>query len=185
MFLDIGIGILLSVWTSWFFRVDLTLTLILAGIAFALLPDIDFFVEFIKHGSVGGKVIREHRELIHFPIIYIPIVILIFVTYGAMWTALFGLCLLAHFIHDSIGIGWGIKWFWPFSRKTYKFFSEKDGKFSHRLVVSWSPEELTKVVSEYGDPNWIRNIYLRLTPVSVIEFSFFAISLIVLYLYFY
>ena len=73
MFLDIGIGILLSIWTSCFFHSDLTFTLVFAGIAFALLPDIDFFIEFFKHGSVGGKVIREHRELTHFPIIYIPV----------------------------------------------------------------------------------------------------------------
>jgi len=185
MFLDIGIGILLSIWTSWFFHTDLTFTLVLAGIAFALLPDIDFFVELIRHGSVGGKVIREHRELTHFPIIYIPIAIFVFAIFGAMWTLFFILALFAHFLHDSIGLGWGIKWFWPFSRKAYKFFSEENGKFSfHRLIVSWNSEELTKVVAGYGDPNWIRNIYFRLTPVAVIEFSFFIISLIILYLYF-
>ena len=183
MFLDIGIGILLSIWTSRFFHVDLTFTLVLTGIAFALLPDIDFFVEFIKHGSVGGKVIREHRELIHFPVIYIPVAILIYAAFGTMWVALFSLAILAHFLHDSIGIGWGIKWFWPFSRRSYKLFSEKNGKFSRRLVISWNPEELTEVVADYGDSNWIRNIYLRPTPVVIIEFSFFIISLIILYLY--
>ncbi len=183
MFLDIGIGILSSIWTSWFFHADLTFALILAGIAFALLPDIDFFIELIKHGSVGGKIIREHRELTHFPIIYIPIAILIFVIYGTMWATLFGLALVAHFLHDSVGIGWGIKWFWPFSRGSYKLFSEKDGRFSSRLIISWGPEELIKVVADYGDPNWIRNIYLRFHPVAVIEFSFFVISLIILYFY--
>lgn len=183
MFLDIGIGILLSIWTSWFFHADLMFILVLAGVIFALLPDIDFFVELIKHGSVGGKVIREHRELIHFPVIYIPVAILIYVAFGAMWAALFSLAILAHFLHDSIGLGWGIKWFWPFSRRSYKLFSEKNGRFSRRLVVSWNPEELTEVVADHGDPNWIRNIYLQFHPVAVIEFSFFVISLIILYLY--
>ena len=184
MFLDIGIGILLSIWTSWFFHADLTFALVLAGVIFALLPDIDFFVELIKHGSVGGKIIREHRELTHFPIIYIPIAILIFILYGVMWVMLFSLALFAHFLHDSVGIGWGIRWFWPFSKKAYKLFSEKDGRFSSRLIISWSPLELIKVVADHGDPNWIRNIYFRLTPISVIEFSFLIISLIILYLYF-
>ncbi|MEK7128996.1 MAG: metal-dependent hydrolase [Patescibacteria group bacterium] len=185
MFLDIGIGILLSIWTSWFFYTDLTFALIIIGIIFALLPDIDFFIEFIKHGSVGGKVIREHRELIHFPIIYIPIAILIFILYGTMWATLFSLMLCVHFLHDSIGIGWGIKWLWPFSRRSYKFFSEKDGRFSSRLIVSWDHKELTGVVANHGDPNWIKNIYLRLHPVSVIEFFVFIISLLVLYFYLY
>lgn len=183
MFLDIGIGILLSIWTSWFFHVDLIFILVLAGIIFALLPDIDFFIELIKHGSVGGKVIREHRELTHFPIIYIFVAILVYLIFGAMWTILFSLAILAHFLHDSVGIGWGIKWFWPVSKKAYKFFSEKDGKLSRRLVVSWSPEELTKVVASHGNSNWIRNIYLRPTPIAIIEFSFFISSLFVLYLY--
>ena len=174
---------MLSIWTSCFFHSDLTFTLVFAGIAFALLPDIDFFIEFFKHGSVGGKVIREHRELTHFPIIYIPVAIFIYLIFGAMWTAMFSLAIFAHFLHDSIGIGWGIKWFWPFSKKAYKFFSEKDGRFSSRLIISWSPEELTEVAANHGDPNWIRNIYLRPTPISVIEFSFFVISLIILYLY--
>lgn len=183
MFLDIGIGILLSIWTSWFFHVDLMFTLILTGIIFALLPDIDFFIELIKHGNVGGKVIREHRELTHFPIIYIPVAILVYVVFGAMWATLFSLAIFAHFLHDSVGIGWGIKWFWPFSKKAYKFFSEKDGRFSNRVIISWDPAELTEVAANHGDPNWIRNIYLQFTPIAIIEFSFFAISLLILSLY--
>lgn len=183
MLLDIAIGIFSSIFVSWFFNFEISSFLVLAGIIFALLPDLDFLVEFIKHGSVGGKVIREHREIIHYPIIYIPIVILIYFLAGIFWTTLFAMGIFAHFIHDSIGIGWGIKWFWPFSKKSYKFFSEKDGSFSNRLVVSWNPEELKEIVLKYGDPDWIKNIYLRLHPVSVIELIFFIFSLIILYFY--
>lgn len=183
MFLDIGVGIFLSILISWFFQIDLTFVLIFVSVIFVLFPDLDFLVEFIKHGSVGGKVIREHRELIHFPFLYIFIVIFILIVLGVMWAMLFSFALLAHFLHDSIGIGWGIKWFWPFSKKSYKFFSEKDGKFSSRLVVSWSEEELKEVVNKYGDPNWIKNIYLSLSLISVVEFIFFLISIFALYFY--
>lgn len=183
MFLDIGVGILLSIWTSWFFQIDLTFFLIFLGIVFSLFPDIDFLVEFIKHGSVGGKIIREHRELIHFPLLYIPVILIVFTLFGTIWATFLGLGLLAHFLHDSIGIGWGIKWLWPFSKKTYKLFSEKNGKISSRLLVSWDHKELAKIVAEYGDPNWIKNIYMRLHPVNVIEFLSFVIAIIVLYFY--
>lgn len=183
MLLDIAAGIFSSIFVSWFFDFEISSFLILAGIVFALLPDFDFLVEFIKHRSVGGKVIREHRELIHYPIIYIPIVVLIYFLTDIFWATLFTTGILSHFIHDSIGIGWGIKWLWPFSKKSYKLFSEKDGSFSSRLIVSWEPEELREVVLKYGDPNWIKNIYLRLHPVSVIEFIFFIFSLTVLYFY--
>lgn len=183
MLLDSAIGIFSSIFVSWFFNFEISSSLVLVGIVFALLPDLDFLVEFIKHGSVGGKVIREHREIIHYPIIYVPVVILIYFLTGIFWATLFAMGIFSHFVHDSIGIGWGIKWFWPFSKKSYKLFSEKDGSFSSRLVVSWEPEELKEVVLKYGDPDWIKNIYLRLHPVSVIELMFFIFSLIILYFF--
>ena len=52
------------------------------------------------------------------------------------WAMFFGLAVFLHFVHDSVGIGWGIKWLWPFSRKAYKCFSEKDGAFSRRLLIA-------------------------------------------------
>lgn len=183
MLLDIGVGILLTIWTSWFFQVDLTFFLIFFGILFSLLPDADFFVEFIKHGSVGGKVIREHRELAHFPLFYVPVVFVIFFLFGGIWSVFLGLGLLAHFLHDSVGIGWGIKWLWPFSKRAYKLFAGKNGRVSSKLLVSWDSEELTKVAAEHGDPDWIRNIYLRPHPINVIEFLFFIGSLVGLYFY--
>lgn len=183
MFLDIGVGILLSIWTSWFFEVDLTFQLLFLAIIFSLLPDIDFFVEFFKHGSVGGRVIREHRELIHFPLLYIPVILIVFLFFGTMWASLLGLSLLAHFLHDSFGIGWGIKWLWPFSKRTYKFFSEKNGKLSSRVLMSWDQKELAETVSEHGDPNWIKNIYLRPSLINILECLSCIGALIVLYFY--
>ncbi len=184
MFLDIGVGILLAVGMSWYFQTGLTFFMIFAGIVFALLPDIDFIVEFAKWGSVGGKVIREHREWVHFPLAYIPVVLLVFLIWGLMWALFLGAVLFLHFLHDSVGIGWGIKWFWPFSKRAYKFFSERNGNLSWRhFLVSWDHKELTEVAAERGDPDWIRNIYLRLHPVSVVESAFFVIAVGILYLY--
>lgn len=184
MFLDIGIGILLSIATSWFFQTELTIFLILAGILFSLLPDLDFLIEFFKHGNVGGKVIREHRELLHFPFFYLPIAFLIFIFFGKIISSLFLLCLFSHFLHDSIGIGWGIKWLWPFSRKSYKFFSDKTGHSCCQLITFWEKKELEKVVAEHGDPDWIRNFYFKLSSVLVVELLFLIFALIFLYLYF-
>lgn len=117
MFLDIGIGILLSIWTSGFFRANLTSALLCWGIIFVLVPDLDFVVELIRHGRVGGKVIGEHRELGHFPFLYVPVILIVFAIFGAQYGVLLSFGLLAHFLHDSVGIGWGIQWFWPVSKK--------------------------------------------------------------------
>jgi hypothetical protein len=184
MFLDIGVGILLSLKAAWLFQKELTPAIIAAGIVFALLPDMDFIFEFLKHGSVGGKVIREHRELLHFPITFIPVAIGVLYSSGMFWGFLFSICILAHFLHDSIGVGWGIKWLWPFSKRSFKFFAKKDGSFSWKdPVVSWSSEELPQVVAIHGDPDWIKHIYLRPTPTSVIELLVFFAALLILYMW--
>ena len=180
MFLDIAIGILLSIGMNLYFNIELTLLLISMGVVFVLLPDIDFLIELARHGNVGGKVIREHREITHFPLPYTPLIILIIFVFGKMWGVFFGLAILLHFIHDSIGIGWGIRWFWPFSENAYKFFSEKNGKFSKKLVISWGKKELINMVAKHGDPNWIKNFYLRPNKISIIEFLLFLMAVIAL-----
>ena len=48
------------------------------------------------------------------------------------------------------------------------------------LMVSWSPEELERVVAEHGDPDWIRHYYFRPHPVVLIESAVFLASLVAL-----
>jgi len=103
--------------------------------------------------------------------------------WGGMWAVFLGAGLFFHLIHDSMGIGWGIAWLWPFSSKVFKCFSEKNGDFSTRLLVAWSQEELVEVAALHGDPDWIRNIYLRAHPINLIELCFFLVSVVVLVLY--
>lgn len=184
MLFDIGTGILLAIWVSHFFHIHLTSSLIVMSIFLVLLPDFDFLVELVRHGSVGGREIREHRRISHFPFTYIPVVVVILLLWGPMWAVLFGLAVLAHFVHDSAGIGWGIMWLWPFSHTSYKCFSEKNGAFSTRLLVAWSPEEIKKLAATH-DPNWFRNIYMRAHPINVIECVWFAASLVILYVFLY
>lgn len=195
MFLDIGVGILLAMLTSKLFSLSLTFPLIFLGVAFTLLPDIDFLIEYANHKSVGGKEIREHRELMHCPLTYTLNFFLPWIIWGNAGLFLFLSATFAHFVHDSVGIGWGIKWLFPFSKKNYKLFSGKNGSFSRRLIVSWKPDELKAVVGEYGDPNWIRNCYPMLywvthsksgfpreqSLIELLEFSVFMVSLLVLW----
>ena len=184
MFLDIGVGILIAVGVSSWFHIALSPTVIFASIIFALLPDVDFWVEFFKHKSVGGTVIREHRELFHFPLVFIPLTELVWFFAGSFWATLFGLGIFAHFLHDSIPtLGWGIKWFWPFSRKSYKLFAGENGRWAPRLYIAWTPEELEKTAALYGDPDWIKNFYLHITPTLITELLVLFIAMIALVLY--
>jgi hypothetical protein len=185
MFLDIGVGILLSIIVSWIFQTEPTVFLILSGALFSLLPDLDFLIELVKHGSVGGKVIREHRELLHYPLSYLPVTLIIFLFFGKIIASLFFFCVFCHFLHDSIGIGWGIKWFWPFSEKSYKFFSNERGVLNRRIIMSWDKKELEKIVAEHGDPDWIKNIYFKPSPIFIFEFLALLLAIVFLYFYFY
>lgn len=179
---DIGLGFLIAVFVSWLFSVDPTVWFILFCVVAALLPDGDFMVEFFKHGSVGGKVIREHRELFHFPISYIPVIVLVFLFAHPMWALALTLGILAHFIHDSIGIGWGIKWFWPFQHHSYKLFSKYDGRMSWKFIHYWQAHEMDQVARDHGIENWITEIYLRPHPINIAEWIVFLLGAVSLYL---
>ena len=178
--LDIAFGIFLAMLASKFFHRELGAFLISICILFTLFPDFDFMVEWALHGSVGGKVIREHREISHFPLTFIPVVFAVWLAAGGFWAIIFGCGILFHFLHDSMGIGWGIKWWWPFSRKAFKFFSEKDGSFSRRFLISWNDTELQEVARNAGDPDWIKNIYLKFHPISFREYLSLAAAIVAL-----
>ena len=185
MFLDIGIGILITVFISATFQVKLTVLLIAVGILFALGPDLDFlFLYLRKHDARDDY---KHRDIIHFPLLYLPIgTILMFLLFGKIWATLFFIASLSHFIHDSISIGWGIKWLFPFSRKNIAFFHLYSRKLKYGLIKPihiFNEKELSAIVAEHGDENWVENIYYKFHPIAIIEFLVFIISLIVLYFY--
>lgn len=158
MFLDIKLGLLWAFLVAIFFERELTPLWILAGVLFALLPDIDFWIEYAMRGTVGGKVMGAHRSLLHNPIPYIPVALFVGTYFGPEWMTLFVLGVFGHFIHDLSGMGLGIRLFWPFSERWYKCFSSKDGEIHYdldHLYCSWSPEEMKILVESRGNNNWI------------------------------
>ncbi len=174
---------MVSIFTAKVFFLDLNSTLIFGSILMAAFPDLDFLMVTLEYGYTG-KYAHNHRHLFHYPIIYILLFgILVFAFFGIPWLVVFLLTSIIHFIHDSIGIGWGTAWMFPFNRRSYKFFTSKENKFSKNFVVSWDQKELNELVELHGDPHWIKNIYLRLTPILVIELSVFILSLLALFLY--
>jgi membrane-bound metal-dependent hydrolase YbcI (DUF457 family) len=65
MHADIGIGIILSIVLTQLFGVDLNAYYIIAGIIFALLPDIDMLIYIIPWFK---KIFQGHREWTHQPL---------------------------------------------------------------------------------------------------------------------
>lgn len=180
MLLDTGVGILLAILVSKLYGAPLAAKLVAGGIVFSLLPDVDVIPELLIYGNLGGYEKRIHREWVHYPLLYALFTLGMYFFFGAAWATLFGISALAHFIHDSVGIGWGIKWLGPFVRDNYKFFSDSDGTPSGRLLVRWTPREMAEALQRHHNPNWFRDTYLRPSVISAVEFTVFAAAVIAL-----
>lgn len=186
MLLDIGVGIIVSILASWYLAFPLTIKFISGSVIFSLLMDIDF----VFHVLMGGtsKNAHRHRDYLHFPIFYISVgSIIVYIIGGAPWAFIFALSSLMHFIHDSIGIGWGVQWLWPFISDHYTFFYRYQAPdkepMPKKYIYVWKDNEIDELAAKYGDENWIRNIYLHWHPYAIIETLIFILALFALYFY--
>jgi LexA-binding, inner membrane-associated putative hydrolase len=168
--LDIGVGILLSLGVAAWFDVPLTPLLVLVGVGAALLPDIDIA------NMVWGR--WKHRVATHFPLTYVPLCALLFLTLPTPYATLITLAVFAHFVHDTVGIGWGIAWAWPCSRKKYLFFPGRRREPVMGRFASWLPEEqpaLEEAIEKHspyqGTGSWVLDYYARPTPLAFIEYG--------------
>ncbi|MDB5189988.1 MAG: hypothetical protein JWN49_314 [Parcubacteria group bacterium] len=173
--LDIGVGILLSLGVAELFHVPATIGFILLGIGCALLPDVDIIT--MLFGS------WKHRTHTHYPITYIPVSIIIFALFGPIYGLLFTLAVYAHLIHDTIGIGWGIAWLWPFSSRKFLFFPDDARRKTLGTFATWTPEEEPAIKAEGSNSNWVRDFYFRPNFLAYIEYGTLLIALAALFLY--
>lgn len=186
MLLDIGAGILLSIWIGSAWTLPISGIWIAAGILFTLSPDADYLIHLWLGGSSRNA--HGHRDLLHHPLIFIPVGVLMLYPFGGPWSVLFGLCAFMHFVHDSIGIGWGIQWLWPFRDEHYGLLyhvqppKHREVRLPRKLLYIWEHDKIDEISARYGDEEWIRNIYLRWHPYAIIEFIVFLIALTVLLL---
>ena len=175
--LDIGIGILLALGAAEFFGVQATPWLIAFGIAAALLPDIDI----ITIPLLGRW---HHRTHTHFPIIYLSLSIPVFLLVDPLYATIFTLGVFAHLIHDTFGIGWGIAWLWPFSKRKFLLFPDKGRYEQFGIIATWMPEEEPALYHKHHDEHWIKHYYFRPNLLAYIEYGVWATALITLVFYF-
>jgi len=171
--LDIGVGIVLALLVHIFLHTEFSGWLVLAGIAAALLPDIDVLT------ALFGK--WKHREFTHYPLPYIPLLVILFFIVPVPYAVLFSLGILWHFIHDTIGTGWGISWFWPFTDRRFLLFPYKRRK-EMGMLATWLPREHPEW-AHHGPHTWVRDLYLRANVVSILEFGLLCIAVVTLIIY--
>lgn len=175
--LDIASGILLSLLTAHWFGIHATLSLFAFGIGNALLPDIDNIVPFLS------RVNYDHRSFFHWPLLYIPVAVIVYLMFGSLYATLFSLGILAHFIHDSIGIGWGVAWLAPFSHRKI-LFPEKDRRSEYGFFMTWLPEQEAAMATKYHDPDWVRTYYFRPNTLAYVEYTALLVSVLALAVYY-
>ncbi|HEY0010865.1 MAG TPA: metal-dependent hydrolase [Candidatus Paceibacterota bacterium] len=174
--LDIGVGILLAIGGAELFGADLTPWLVLAGIAAALLPDIDVITI-----PLLGK--WHHRTHTHYPIVYVPLAVLAYLYLDPLYATIFTVGVFAHLVHDTFGIGWGIAWLWPYSGRKFLFFPEKGRREQLGIVATWMPEDEPPLQAAHHDVHWVRYYYFRPNTLAYIEYGTLLVALAVLVTY--
>jgi hypothetical protein len=175
MFLDIGVGVLAGIFFqtgttfSWYFFVF--------ALVSALLPDIDMLWYWYAKKYRTSKVLDNHRSITHYPVVYIPVVLVLYFYFGFHIAIVFSLLVLYHLVHDTFFIGWGVKWFWPVSQRSFKIFPDRNGKVTGKLMLSWLPNEEQKIKEWAGSSNWMKAFYMTPNVITYIEYPIFLIAI--------
>lgn len=179
--LDIALGFLGAIIYAWVTYTDLTIGLLLLGALFALLPDVDFLVSWMRKEQLSA-VDHTHRDLLHHPLPYLAVGGLLVWLTAPDYTLLFLGLSVTHFIHDSIGVGWGIPWLSPLSRRYAKFFALRDNTPSWTSFVLWTQAERDALIARYHNPDWLRATYTKITVTSIVEYVAFLLGLLAVFL---
>ena len=181
---DIGLGILSVLFVSDLYQINNPYLFLF--LPFILLPDCDAIMEIKRRGKVAASAENpyDHRELLHKPLLWL-------LACGTAWYftghygAIMFTMILLHFVHDSVFTGWGVPWLSPFSNVRIKFFVDKRNEVSFRprdFIRIWQPNELRMMIANYGNENWIEDIYLTINITTLVEYGIFSISLTMLFL---
>jgi len=153
--LDASVGIVIAYLLSHAWDIKPSLLAYGVGMIAAILPD----VSIVALSVLSGKENIHHRDLTHYPLLIIPLFVVI-AWFSLFWATLITLCLLAHFIDDTTDPG-GIKWLAPFSKRRFQ-------------VLAREPLPLSR-------EQWLEKYYLRPTikSVAAITLSVIAAALVI------
>lgn len=154
MILDIGAGAGIAGLFGLLAGMKFSPALILFSVAAALAPDIDFIVWLVRKRGTLDEWSHRHRDLLHYPLVFVPAgyVLSALLFRDHRIAALFAFAPLYHFIHDTFGPGWGIRWLWPFDRRYFMIWIESGGIGIRR----WTKTEQDEIARIHGDPQWAK-----------------------------
>ncbi len=151
MFIHLLAGSLIFLFLGKYYNLEVNSLFLFIGACFGIMPDV--VGALLKFNFIFYRWTHEHRDDI-FHTIFFPIIVFIvgYLIFGFELAIVFFLAVLSHALLDIIGVGWGIKLFYPFSQKNYKLFS--NGKF----IQIWNKKALDKLIKKYHEPNWFFKI---------------------------
>jgi hypothetical protein len=172
---DFGLGVCVAFVITFLFGVQFNASAILTGVLFAYAPDIDwaFDQNFWKKGYVAAYAQNpyDHREGLHKPLLWFALISTWGLMMGGGVLPLIAFCAVAlHFLHDTVGTGWGVPWAWPITLRRFKLFAHANNDLGARLWVSWSHRELPEYITKYGRAEWQKHFYTSWNIVSVTEY---------------
>jgi hypothetical protein len=181
--LDIGVGLLLGILLSGLTTINYGLCLGI-GVFASLLPDLDFIWQYIKFKVVPRT---SHRDSLHYPVLFVPTVGIVGWLIQPYIGLIFALGALIHFMHDSIGVGFGVKWLFPVKKNSYLFLyqtglpTNKD--MPRKIIHSWNDHERQQASEKYRDPDWIKHIYFSVHPFGIFEYTVLVVGCIAAFLH--
>ena len=75
-----------------------------------------------------------------------------------------------------------MQWLWPFRDEHYSFLyiyrpPNRTGYLPRKWFYAWPHRDIEALAARYGDPDWIKNIYLRPHPYALVEYLSLAAAI--------
>lgn len=169
---DVAMGLLVVYWLSISLRHSIYLISYGMAIILVLLPDFDVIVQKIDEGKITGM---HKKNMSHYLLIMIPIISIVLLLFSSFWSLVGALCLIIHYIHDTLEEGPGIPWFAPFYSQRYLLRKRVDG-WRFRLTNN----ELSVLYADVME-EWLERDYLHITPKSVLGVATLFVVLILIF----
>ncbi|MFZ2193170.1 MAG: metal-dependent hydrolase [Candidatus Moraniibacteriota bacterium] len=161
MFIHLLAGSLVFLLFGKVFDFEVGRMYLLLGAFWGIVPDP---ISYILSWAVKfNKWSHTHRDNFSHSVFFSGIVLFIAILLDYKMAIAVGVAMLTHPLLDLVGIGWGVKLFHPFSKKTYKMF------YKGRILTVWNQDEVDAEAGKFGDDDWIRNIYFRPNVVGASE----------------
>ena len=110
---------------------------------------------------------HKHRNISHYPLITIPICAAsVYSIAGLPYCIILGIAMLGHYLRDIPEPGWGIRLFFPFSKRFIAYRS-RDGREQPKWYA-WTWDEQIILVHTFGKNEWVRDTFLWITSVLML-----------------